>query len=204
VVLLLLAAVGVSIVAPSSPWSLAAIIAIEGGAVLIALSWTSARGVVFPLLSIFVVVSVIVGALPSDAAHTLATLLDLGVLLALPVVFVIRFRRNLIVTMQSVFAAVSIYLVIGMLYAIFDATLTHFSGQRFFAQNVEATTSQYTYFSFITLCTVGYGDLTPATSAARAVVVSEALLGQLYLVTVIALVVSNLGHRRGGARTEGD
>ena len=52
------------------------------------------------------------------------------------------------------------------------------------------------YFSFVTLTTVGYGDLTASNSVGRAFAVQEALFGQIYLVTVVALLVSNLGRQR--------
>jgi hypothetical protein len=196
---LLVASVGVSIIAAPTGSSFAILIALEGAAVLIALRSISARAVFWPLLTGLVIVSLVVSLVPNESARTAATTLDVFVLLALPVIFVARFRRDLYVTVQSVFAAVSIYLVIGMVYAIVDATWSKLTGQSFFAQNADPTLSQYTYFSFITLCTVGYGDLTPATATARALAVSEGLLGQLYLVTVIALVVSNLGRRRASA-----
>jgi voltage-gated potassium channel Kch len=51
------------------------------------------------------------------------------------------------------------------------------------------------YFSYVTLATVGYGDYTPAGDLGRTLVVGEALLGQLYLVTVVALLVSRLARR---------
>jgi len=51
------------------------------------------------------------------------------------------------------------------------------------------------YFAFITLATVGYGDLSPGTDIVRVLAMIEGLLGQLYLVTVIAVLVSNVGRR---------
>ena len=51
------------------------------------------------------------------------------------------------------------------------------------------------YFSFITLTTVGYGDIAPVARAARMTSVIEALFGQLYLVTIVAVIVSNVGSR---------
>jgi voltage-gated potassium channel Kch len=52
------------------------------------------------------------------------------------------------------------------------------------------------YFSFVTLTTVGYGDLTAAFDAGRIASIFEALFGQLYLVSVVALLVANLGRER--------
>jgi voltage-gated potassium channel Kch len=54
----------------------------------------------------------------------------------------------------------------------------------------------HVYFSFATLTTVGYGDLTARTDLGRTLAVMEALLGQLYLVTVVSVGVANLVPRR--------
>ena len=52
------------------------------------------------------------------------------------------------------------------------------------------------YFSVTTLATVGYGDFTAASNLGHTLSVSEALLGQVYLVTIVSLIVGNLGRRR--------
>jgi hypothetical protein len=52
------------------------------------------------------------------------------------------------------------------------------------------------YFSFITMATVGYGDLTPIGGLGRALAVMEGMLGQIYLVTAVAALVGNLGYTR--------
>ena len=91
--------------------------------------------------------------------------------------------------------AVCIYLLIGLffaqVYALEDAVESPF-----FAQEVDPSAVDYTYFSFVTLATVGYGDLTAAGDVGRITAITEALLGQLYLVTVVALVVSRIGRER--------
>ena len=62
-------------------------------------------------------------------------------------------------------------------------------------QTAHATTPDFLYFSFITQTTVGYGDFTAAGDLGRALAVLEALTGQLYLVTIIAVLVSRLSGR---------
>jgi voltage-gated potassium channel Kch len=57
-------------------------------------------------------------------------------------------------------------------------------------------------FSYSTLSTVGYGDLVAATNLGRALAISEALLGQLHLVTVVAVIISNLRPARPRSRRE--
>jgi voltage-gated potassium channel Kch len=56
----------------------------------------------------------------------------------------------------------------------------------FFTAHEAGTRSDYTYFSFVTMATVGYGDLTAAGGIGRALAVTEGLLGQIYLVTSVA------------------
>ncbi|HEX3262045.1 MAG TPA: potassium channel family protein [Solirubrobacterales bacterium] len=58
------------------------------------------------------------------------------------------------------------------------------------------TTKNFLYFSFVTITTVGYGDLTAGTSLGRSIAIAEALTGQIYLVTVVAAIVGVLGGRR--------
>ena len=58
-----------------------------------------------------------------------------------------------------------------------------------FAEDVAATTANCLYFSFTTLTTVGYGDVTTRTDLGHTLAVTEALFGQIYLVTVVALLV---------------
>lgn len=83
-------------------------------------------------------------------------------------------------------------LVLLLITFVFTA-IGDIGSQRFFAQQASASTADYLYFSYVTLTTVGYGDLTAAGDVARAVAVLEASLGRIYLVTVIALLVANLG-----------
>jgi len=60
----------------------------------------------------------------------------------------------------------------------------------------KASAANITYFSYVTMTTVGYGDLTLRANVPRMFAVTEALMGQLYLVSAVALVVSRLGQER--------
>lgn len=119
-----------------------------------------------------------------------------GLLVLVPVVIVDEFRRHLTVTVQSVTAALCIYLVFGMFFARVASAVAEISGSPYFMDRSGADSSEYLYFSFITLATVGYGDFVPALRLGRALAVLEGLIGQLYLVTVVALVVGSLVSRR--------
>ena len=97
---------------------------------------------------------------------------------------------------QAVFGALAIYVLLGLTFGfVIGAVATGTSGA-YFASGTDASQSSRVYFSFATLTTTGYGDLTPATRTGHALAVLEMLVGQLYLVTVIAMLVGNLRRRR--------
>jgi len=121
------------------------------------------------------------------------------VLLAPPaiVVGVVRaLREHHGVTVQAVLGVLCVYLLIGMFYASLYGAIDRLGGPALFGHGIAATTSNCLYFSFATLTTVGYGDITAATNLGHTLAVGEALVGQIYLVTVVAVLVANLG--RGG------
>jgi hypothetical protein len=71
-------------------------------------------------------------------------------------------------------------------HSFFAALITNYLG----GAGTHPTTSDTLYFSLITLTTVGYGDIVPVANLARAIATIEALTGQLYLVSVVAVVIA--------------
>jgi hypothetical protein len=106
----------------------------------------------------------------------------------------LRVRRT--VTVQALFGALCLYLLAGMFFAFVYSAIDQISGQPFFADGLSATAARSIYFSLVTLTTVGYGDLTAGTDLGHTLSVTEALLGQIYLVTVVSVVMANLVPRR--------
>lgn len=120
------------------------------------------------------------------------------VVLALPTIVVglarnVRVRRE--VTLQTVLGVLSVYLLLGIFFANVYVTINRLGGNPFFVQGQPANVAHCIYYSFTTMTTVGYGDLTARTNLGHTLSVSEGLLGQIYLVTVVALIVSNLRPR---------
>ena len=113
-----------------------------------------------------------------------------------------QFREEGGVSIHSMFGVLCLYLLIGLLFAVAFAVIQDISGTDFFTVK-HAGRDDFLYFSYATLTTVGYGDLIAATNLGRSLAISEALLGQIYLVTVVALIVGNLGGR-AGSRVETD
>jgi hypothetical protein len=111
-----------------------------------------------------------------------------------------RILRHRHVSIETMFGAVSVYILIGLFFSslfigIALASSAHHLGP-FLAQPGPHNSSDYVYLSFVTLTTVGFGDLTPYTDLARSVVVLEALIGQIFLVTLVARLVTLFGLER--------
>jgi hypothetical protein len=90
------------------------------------------------------------------------------------------------------FGVLCVYLLAGMTFGFIYGVIGAVGNDPFFAQIPGGDQSDFLYFSFITMLTVGYGDLTAAGNLGRALAVLEALFGQIYLVTIVALLVSRL------------
>jgi Ion channel len=119
------------------------------------------------------------------------------ILLLSAVLIVRRVLARPEITLQSIYGAISAYLVLGLMYAAFYAAMFRFGGNTFFANGQAGDTRTFQYFSFVTLTTTGYGDFTAAASGGRAVAVLEAITGQVFLATLVARLVA--GFRGGGA-----
>jgi uncharacterized membrane protein len=104
-------------------------------------------------------------------------------------------REEGAVTLPTLSGVLSIYLLVGMFFSFLYAAIQAADDDGFFAQVSDPERSDFLYFSYITLSTTGYGDLTPAADLGRTVAVTEALFGQIYLVTIVALIVANLRPR---------
>jgi Ion channel len=106
-------------------------------------------------------------------------------------------RRERVVDVQTLSGVLAIYLLVGMLFSFVYAVIGAVDSDALFAQSTSPTAADELYFSFVTLCTVGFGDLTPVGDLARTVAIGEMLIGQIYLVTVVSLIVANMGRRPG-------
>jgi hypothetical protein len=114
-----------------------------------------------------------------------------GLLLLGTVVVIVRRVLSFgTVTMQSIYGALSAYLVIGLMFAAFFTAINDLSHTDFFVNNEPARTQTFQYFSFTTLTTLGYGDFTAASNGGRAVAILEALTGQIFLATLVARLVA--------------
>jgi hypothetical protein len=117
-----------------------------------------------------------------------------AVMLLLTVVIIVdRVVRLDQVTEQALYAAVSAYLLIGLMFTEYFSALDVLVPGPFFANGQPANSQTLQYFSFATLTTLGYGDFTAVGSLGRAIAVLDALTGQIFLATLVARLVSAYG-----------
>jgi len=94
---------------------------------------------------------------------------------------------------NTIFGAMNIYLVAGLIWAYAFILLNHFDPTAFHMPNYEHLDKEvelFTYYSFTSITTLGYGDIVAESAQARMLSVLEAVFGQLYLAIVIAKLVS--------------
>ena len=113
-------------------------------------------------------------------------------------------RRQTTVDVKTVMGALSIYLLIGLFFAWSYSAMSAFKDGAFFAGGQTDTIAHFLYFSYITQTTVGYGDFVASGNLGRTFSVLQALLGQIYLVTIVGVVVSRLGFSKRRILAGGD
>jgi hypothetical protein len=127
----------------------------------------------------------------SSSLVGLTYLLPVGLLVTatLPVTLsrVISHRR---VTHETVLGALCAYILVGLLFAFLYLAVSDIRSGPFFAQPGEHVQSEFLYYSFVTLTTLGFGDLSPSVGLPQALTAIEALLGQIFLVTMVARLVT--------------
>jgi Ion channel len=112
--------------------------------------------------------------------------------IAIVVVIAITVVQRGEVSRQSITGAICVYVLLGMIFMFVYGAVATLGDGPFFLQGTDGTRALRTYFSYVTLATLGYGDYTPAGNLGHTLAVLEALLGQLYLVTVVALLVARM------------
>lgn len=192
-----------TVLGPQSGWARVLNLTLQGAALLLALVRAGRPARLIPLAvaglivtTLTLVVSVAIGT----ASGGVAGVAEAAVTAAAALAIFAGLWRQLTITVQSITGALCVYLLIGMFFANIDGSVAAFSAHSFFASEPSPSRSDLAYFSFVTLTTTGYGDFVPAIPLARLLAIVEALIGQLYLVSVVALVVGNLGRTRPARR----
>ncbi|MDQ3285990.1 MAG: potassium channel family protein [Actinomycetota bacterium] len=197
VLLLLIATVFFSIAAPNEPWAWLATSVILAANLRITMLASGVSPKVVWAWTAFAVfhvgVSIFIASTQGRIAGGYLALATLFLTLVTIGTIARRLWRHAEISVITVLGAVCIYVLLGLSFAFAFQAVGDLGAQPFFASQEGGTRSDYMYFSFITIATVGYGDLTPQGGLGRALAVTEGLLGQIYLVTAVAALVGNLG-----------
>ena len=186
-------------IAPTGAWAQPIVVLLQGATLIAAFSaaevhprLTQLAVLVTAVATLTMTISVLVAG---TSRSGLVALFNILLVTMAPIAIGWSIVRRRAIDTRTVLGAICVYVLIGMEWAFIYLAIGSFASEPFFAQLADPTTAEYQYFSFSTLTTVGYGDLSSAANLGRTLAVLEALTGQLYLVTVIALLFSNI--RRG-------
>ncbi len=105
-------------------------------------------------------------------------------------VFLHRLFSERMVTADTIQGGVVVYFLSGLLWAFFYQTLFLFNPDAIlFSDHALDEFSDMIYYSFVTMTTLGYGDITPVSRMAKNLAVLEAVWGQTYLAVLVARLV---------------
>lgn len=198
---LLVVVVGLALALSARPVGILVTVTVQAVTVAVALTAAGApqrlrRGVGGVLVVVVLVLAVITSPLTPaspELSLRLARMVGLGLSVAVPVRIARDVARSRRITLDTVAAGLCVYLLLGLAFGYAHVLV---SGWLPGAYSTALTDQDAMYLSFVTLTTVGFGDVVPLLGPARAVTIVEGVMGQLYLVSVIAVLVGNLGRER--------
>jgi hypothetical protein len=135
----------------------------------------------------------------SEQATALSSLISLGLMAS--VVLYQTFRGS-DVSVHHIQGAVAAYLLLGLVWAAAYALVAAIHPGAFTSTVPLSEDRSFIYYSFVTLTTVGYGDVSPVHPTARSLAILEALVGQLYPAVLLARIVT-LHTQKAGGRAQG-
>jgi hypothetical protein len=197
VLLVILVGFAFTATAPDSPWARGVMVLVEAATLLVAL-WTSRSAPLRPKPIVTVPLAIAIGIAvaeiltDNESLTTLAGACSGLLVISIIVVIVRGVVSEGVVSQRSVLGAICVYFLLGMLFLFAYGVVAVLDSGPFFAQGTDGTPALRLYFSYVTLATLGYGDYSADTNVGHMLSVLEALIGQLYLVTVIAVLVSRM------------
>jgi glucan phosphoethanolaminetransferase (alkaline phosphatase superfamily) len=183
---------------PNENWSRAVQIILQAIALVLTLRLGTLPRPVIAVGRIVVVVAIVTAVIAafSDNGHRIMLFVNLVLVALAPIAIFRSIVKHRQISWATVVASLAIYLCIGLFFACFHQIIYEFDTEAFAVGNGVLRPATFQYFSFITLTTVGFGDVVAVSDLARTMTALEAIIGQIFLVTVVALVVGNIGRTR--------
>jgi Ion channel len=193
----------------TAAWALSLSLFVQIATIWATLQASQARRRIREVTTAFLVLSAAIAMLnlflPGQSAGDGLMAVVSGLLyVAAPAIIVRHLVLRGTVDTQTVLGAIAAYLMTGMAFAFAYRALGTLQAGQFFGSHGEGSFSEDLFFSFTTLTTTGYGNLVPAANPGQTLAVGEMLIGQLFLVTAVAKVVSTWRPSQGRERPPGE
>jgi len=187
--------------APDTDWARIVIVLLQSTTLVVAL-WTSglvkyARGSL-GIVGVAIALALLLVLRPSDTLTGIVGIFELVLTLAIAAIVAFGIVDQGEINEQSVTGAICVYLLLGLMFTFFYGAVAALDSAPFFTSGTDGNVPLRLYFSYVTLSTVGYGDYTASTNLGHMLAIIEALTGQLYLVTVVAVLVARMKPRSKG------
>ena len=164
---------------------------------LSALALSKDRSRVFQIALIVITVEWLSQLLNLSILITISSLTNIVFFDLIVILFILQIARAKTVTPRVIMESINGYLMLGMSFSILIALICMIDPNAFSFKHLSETmdptlsyVSNYIYFGFVTLSTLGYGDIVPLTPAARSLAIFTSITGQMYVAIIIAALVS--------------
>jgi hypothetical protein len=164
---------------------------------LSALALSKNRSRVFQIALMVITVEWLSQLLNLSILSTISSLANIFFFDLIVILFILQIARAKTVTPQVIMESINGYLLLGMSFSILIAIVCVLDPNAFSFKHLSESmdsslsyVSNYIYFGFVTLSTLGYGDIVPLTPAARSLAIFTSITGQMYVAIIIAALVS--------------
>ena len=191
--LILLTYVLASLISNSS-WGAVLLTIVTGATSVVALASSHARPVFVRRALVLAILAVLLAVISAATGGrhwlSVANFIDIGLLAVAMGAVLLRVLSADNVSSRTILGAISVYTALGILFTWVYSLIHRIEGGGFFGPDVPDQGSDFLFFSYTTLTTTGYGNLVPVGQVGRMVAGLEMMLGQIFLVTLVAGLVS--------------
>jgi Ion channel len=175
-------------------WGAVVLTIVTGATSVVALTSSHARPALVRrsliLAALATVLSFVSATFGGRLGLNVASFVEIGLLAVAMGAVLRRVVTSDTVSFRTILGAISVYIALGILFTWAYGAIDRIEGGGFFGAGVAVKGSDFLFFSYTTLTTTGYGDLVPAGQVGRMVSGLEMMLGQVFLVTLVAGLVS--------------
>jgi hypothetical protein len=183
-----------------SGWSAVGITALASTTTAVAFGSSGARAsrarIAIAVGAVAVALAILAALTDKNGFLAAATLVQMVLLFAAAATVLKAVLSEAQVDFRTILGAISVYLIFGLLFTSLYVAIDRLQPGGFFIDEAGSQTGDFVFFSFTTLTTTGYGNLVPAAQPGKMVAGLEMLFGQIFLVTLIAGLVSLWRPRR--------